>query len=85
MLKVESFGEEKDLSQRRRGRGAECAEKRERRKERSGRRPKAAPTPDGENAGAANPFIDPDGYKKFVADKEQEFRAELAKQTLAAK
>jgi metallo-beta-lactamase class B len=33
----------------------------------------------------ANPFIDPDGYKKFVAQKEQEFRAELAKQTLAAK
>jgi metallo-beta-lactamase class B len=36
-------------------------------------------------AGAANPFIDPDGYKRFVAQKEQEFRAELAKQTLAAK
>jgi len=35
--------------------------------------------------GAANPFIDPDGYKKFVAEKEQEFRTELAKQTLAAK
>ncbi|HET6928782.1 MAG TPA: MBL fold metallo-hydrolase, partial [Candidatus Acidoferrum sp.] len=49
------------------------------------RRPKAAPTPAEENAGAANPFIDPDGYKKFVAEKEQEFRAELAKQTLAAK
>jgi metallo-beta-lactamase class B len=30
--------------------------------------------------GAANPFVDPAGYKKFVADKEQEFRAELAKQ-----
>jgi len=28
----------------------------------------------------ANPFVDPDGYKKFVSDKEQEFRAELAKQ-----
>ena len=27
---------------------------------------------------------DPDGYQKFVAEKEQEFRA-LAKQTLAAK
>jgi metallo-beta-lactamase class B len=36
-------------------------------------------------AGAANPFIDPDGYKKFVAEKEQEFHAELEKQTLAAK
>jgi metallo-beta-lactamase class B len=35
--------------------------------------------------GAANPFIDPAGYKKFVAEKEQEFRTELAKQTLAAK
>ncbi len=35
--------------------------------------------------GAANPFIDPDGYKKFVAEKEQEFHTELAKQTLAAK
>jgi metallo-beta-lactamase class B len=31
--------------------------------------------------GAPNPFIDPDGYKKFVADKEAEFRAELDKQT----
>jgi metallo-beta-lactamase class B len=30
--------------------------------------------------GGANPFIDPEGYKKFVADKEQEFRAELKKQ-----
>ena len=28
----------------------------------------------------ANPFIDPDGYKKFVADKEQEYRVELKKQ-----
>jgi metallo-beta-lactamase class B len=35
--------------------------------------------------GSANPFIDPSGYKKFVAQKEQEFRTELAKQTLAAK
>ena len=33
--------------------------------------------------GAANPFIDPDGYKKFVADKDAEFRAELDKQTAA--
>jgi metallo-beta-lactamase class B len=30
--------------------------------------------------GAPSPFIDPEGYKTFVADKEQEFRAELAKQ-----
>ena len=27
-----------------------------------------------------NPFVDPEGYKKFVAEKEQEFRAELKKQ-----
>jgi metallo-beta-lactamase class B len=31
-----------------------------------------------------NPFIDPDGYKNFVAQKEQEFRTELAKQKAAA-
>ena len=30
--------------------------------------------------GGSNPFVDPAGYKKFVRDKEQEFRAELAKQ-----
>ena len=30
--------------------------------------------------GARNPFIDPDGYQKFVLQKEQDFRAELAKQ-----
>jgi metallo-beta-lactamase class B len=30
--------------------------------------------------GGQSPFIDPDGYKTFVASKEQEFRAELAKQ-----
>jgi metallo-beta-lactamase class B len=35
--------------------------------------------------GSANPFVDPDGYKKFVDDKEQEFRAELKKQEAAAK
>jgi len=29
---------------------------------------------------APNPFIDPDGYKKYIADKEQEFRADLEKQ-----
>lgn len=34
--------------------------------------------------GARSPFIDPEGYKKFVAEKEQEFRAELAKQRAAA-
>ncbi|HEV2102186.1 MAG TPA: subclass B3 metallo-beta-lactamase [Candidatus Acidoferrum sp.] len=47
------------------------------------RRPKAAPTSG--NAGAANPFIDPGGYKKFVDETEKEFRTELAKQTSAAK
>jgi metallo-beta-lactamase class B len=36
-------------------------------------------------SGAASPFIDPEGYKKFVALKEQEFRKELEKQTAAAK
>ena len=30
--------------------------------------------------GGPSPFIDPDGYKKFVAQKEQDFRTELAKQ-----
>jgi metallo-beta-lactamase class B len=30
--------------------------------------------------GAPNPFIDPDGYKKYVSQKEQDFRSELAKQ-----
>ncbi|MBZ5662831.1 MAG: subclass B3 metallo-beta-lactamase [Acidobacteriia bacterium] len=30
--------------------------------------------------GGANPFIDPEGYKKYVADKEQEFLTELANQ-----
>jgi metallo-beta-lactamase class B len=35
--------------------------------------------------GGANPFIDPSGCKEFVAQKEQDFRTELAKQKLAAK
>jgi metallo-beta-lactamase class B len=30
--------------------------------------------------GSPNPFIDPDGYKNYVAQKEQAFRVELAKQ-----
>ena len=33
--------------------------------------------------GALTPFIDPEGYKKYVADKEQAFRTELAKQRAA--
>ena len=32
----------------------------------------------------ANPFVDRDGYKKYIAQKEQDFRAELTKQKLAA-
>jgi metallo-beta-lactamase class B len=35
--------------------------------------------------GAANPFVDPEGYKTFVAEKEQEFRAEWKKQVEAGK
>jgi len=34
-------------------------------------------------AGEPNPFIDPEGYKNYVAEREQTFRAELAKQTAA--
>ena len=30
--------------------------------------------------GAANPWIDPDGYKKYVAEREEAFRTEWAKQ-----
>ena len=36
-------------------------------------------------AGAANPFIDPEGYKSYVAEREQTFRDELAKQKVAAR
>jgi metallo-beta-lactamase class B len=35
--------------------------------------------------GGANPFVDPDGYKKYVAQKEQDFRTEFAKQKQAAR
>jgi metallo-beta-lactamase class B len=31
--------------------------------------------------GGANPFVDPEGYKRYVADREQAFRAELARQS----
>jgi metallo-beta-lactamase class B len=34
--------------------------------------------------GGANPFVDPSGYKKYIAQKEQDFRTELARQKLAA-
>jgi metallo-beta-lactamase class B len=30
--------------------------------------------------GGVNPFVDPEGYKSYVAEREQTFRAELAKQ-----
>jgi metallo-beta-lactamase class B len=32
-------------------------------------------------AGGANPFVDPEGYKSYVAEREQAFRKELAKQS----
>jgi len=35
--------------------------------------------------GGVNPFIDPGGYKKYVAQKEQDFRTELEKQRLATR
>jgi metallo-beta-lactamase class B len=35
--------------------------------------------------GGANPFIDPDGYKRYVAEREKTFHSELEKQTAAAK
>ncbi len=34
---------------------------------------------------AANPFVDPQGYKNFIAEKEQEFHTQLAKQEGKAK
>ena len=33
----------------------------------------------------ANPFVDPGGYKKYILQKEQDFRTELARQKLVAK
>jgi metallo-beta-lactamase class B len=35
--------------------------------------------------GGINPFVDPEGYKKFIAQKEQDFHTELAKQRLPAR
>lgn len=35
--------------------------------------------------GGANPFVDPEGYKSFVEEREQAFRSELARQTAAGK
>jgi metallo-beta-lactamase class B len=31
--------------------------------------------------GGANPFVDPEGYRSYVAEREQAFRRELAKQS----
>jgi metallo-beta-lactamase class B len=36
------------------------------------------------NEGSANPFVDPRGYQHYIAQKEEDFRTELAKQKLAA-
>jgi len=36
------------------------------------------------NEGSANPFVDPRGYKQYIAQKEEDFRTELARQKLAA-
>jgi metallo-beta-lactamase class B len=35
--------------------------------------------------GATNPFVDPEGYKNFIAQKERDFRTEFAKQKVTAK
>ena len=35
--------------------------------------------------GGTNPFVDPEGYQNFIAQKEREFRTELAKQKGTAK
>ena len=32
-------------------------------------------------ASGANPFVDPEGYQKYIRDKEQDYRAELRKQS----
>jgi metallo-beta-lactamase class B len=35
--------------------------------------------------GGTNPFVDPGGYRKFIAQKEQDFRTELAKQRVSSR
>jgi metallo-beta-lactamase class B len=35
--------------------------------------------------GGPNPYVDPEGYKNYVADRERAFLSELQKQTAAAK
>jgi metallo-beta-lactamase class B len=36
-------------------------------------------------AGTANPFLDPDGYKAYVSERNEAFRKELTRQQHAAK
>jgi hypothetical protein len=36
-------------------------------------------------AEGTNPFVDPEGYEKFIAQKERDFRTELATQRLPAR
>jgi metallo-beta-lactamase class B len=38
----------------------------------------------GPRPGQANPFVDPEGYKAYIADREQAFRTELARQRAAS-
>lgn len=45
--------------------------------------PASGAKPSAQQRSGTNPFIDSAGYKKFVAEKEQEFSAELAKQQTA--
>jgi metallo-beta-lactamase class B len=33
------------------------------------------------NKGGANPFVDPEGYESYVAEREEAFCAELKKQS----
>jgi hypothetical protein len=37
------------------------------------------------NQSVSNPFVDPKGYKNYIAQKEQDFRAELSRQKVATK
>jgi metallo-beta-lactamase class B len=37
------------------------------------------------SVGGTNPYVDPEGYKNYVADREQAFLSELQKQTASAK
>ena len=37
------------------------------------------------SSGGLNPYIDPEGYKNYVSDREQAFFSELQKQKAAAK